>query len=81
MSIILKGIDMHPKFVRTYRIYPNGDVVELANDGMRKSDEVYEAIQIPKGHGDLIDRNQVFTYSHRDVKNLEEVPVILEEEK
>lgn len=55
MSMILKGIDMHPKFVRTYRIYPNGEVIELANDGMRKSDEVYQAIQIPKDHGDIKD--------------------------
>lgn len=42
---------------------------------------IVETIQIPNPHGDLIDRNQVFTYSHRDVKNLEEVPVILEGEE
>ena len=78
MSIIIKGVDLPKGYGHIcLEIYPNGDV-EAEWDQDSKD---YQAIQIPNPHGDLIDRNQVFAYSHRDVQNLEEVPVILEGEE
>lgn len=75
MSIIIKGVDLPNSGQIELIIRPHGKVFSKTR-GISA-----EAIQIPKGHGDLIDRNQVFTYSHRDVQNLEEVPVILEGEE
>lgn len=77
MSLILKGIDL-PSKPTQIKIYPNGIIFCANEDGIYVPK--YQAIQIPNPHGDIIDRNQVFTYSHRDVQNLEEVPVILEAE-
>lgn len=52
MSIILKGIDLPKGYGHIHlEIYPNGDV-EAEWDQDSKD---YRAIQIPKGHGRLID--------------------------
>lgn len=74
MSIIIKGVDLPSKVDLDY--HDN----HLVLGGICYALDVDQLVQIPKKHGDLIDRNQVFTYSHRDVQNLEEVPVILEGE-
>lgn len=74
MSIIIKGVDLPNSGQIELIIRPHGKVFSKTR-GISA-----EAIQIPKGHGDIIDRKQIFTYSHRDVQNLEEVPVILEGE-
>lgn len=75
MSIIIKGVDLPRKVDLDY--HDN----HLVLGGICYALDVDQLVQIPKDHGYIIDRNQVFTYSHRDVQNLEEVPVILEEEK
>lgn len=78
MSIILKGIDLPKEGEKiTLAIFHDGDIVSYKYWLPKEA----KAVQIPKGHGDIIDRNQVFTYSHRDVQNLEEVPVILKGEE
>ncbi len=81
MSFIVKGIDLpKDKDCINLSIYSNGYVYGQAENGFYFRINA-DAIQIPNPHGDIIDRNQVFTYSHRDVKNLEEVPAILEGEE
>lgn len=68
MSIILKGIDS-PKMGECRRIviYDNGDVVvneeRWGEDGYKHYKTFYdvEAIQIPKGHGRLIDADALET--------------------
>ena len=83
MSIIIKGVDLPEKGetlilkIKGSRIYQEYPRYKFQPTRIKDA----EAIQIPNPHGDLIDRKQVFTYSHRDVKNLEEVPVILEGEE
>lgn len=78
MSIIIKGVDLPNCSNEDCIVVIRKDRAEVWQTGFKE--RTVKAIQIPNPHGDLIDRNQVFTYSHRDVKNLEEVPVILEEE-
>lgn len=83
MSIILKGINM-PRNGECHHItiYDNGNTYITTSNVLYETDRKdAETIQIPNPHGDIIDRNQVFTYSHRDVQNLEEVPVIMEGEE
>ena len=73
MSIILKGIDM-PKMGETKRIvlYDNGQIV-VDEDGWdedggrcyRTSYDV-QAIQIPKGHGRLIDKDELLSHLKKD---------------
>ena len=66
MSLILKGIDM-PQMGETKRIvlYDNGDIVVNEEgwdeDGCRcyKTSYDVQAIQIPKGHGRLIDADKL----------------------
>ena len=58
MSIILKGIDLPKEGLTTnINILSNGDIYVSAFDGKRTNYEVLRnsAIQIPKGHGRLID--------------------------
>lgn len=50
MSIILKGIDL-PKDIDEFRLIINGRSIAI---------EPTEAIQIPKGHGRLIDADALF---------------------
>ena len=56
MSIILKGIDL-PKDGKPIRlvITSSGDVVEVWRDGLEKAYHPNSVVQIPKGHGRLID--------------------------
>ena len=75
MSIIIKGVDLPRKVDLDY--HDN----HLVLGGICYALDVDQLVQIPNPHGDLIDKNQVFTYSHRDVQNLEEVPVILKGEE
>ena len=67
MSMILKGIDL-PKMGEGRRIviYDNGDVVVneegWGEDGYKHYRTSYDvkAIQIPKGHGRIIDEDEAF---------------------
>ena len=79
MSIIIKGVDLPKCSNEDCIVVIRKDKAEVWQTGFKE--RTVEAIQIPNPHGDLIDRKQVFTYSHRDVQNLEEVPVILEGEE
>ena len=77
MSIILKGIDLPKEKEIIMKIRPNGCVV--GEDEL--STFATKAIQIPKGHGRIIDASTVFTYSAADEKLLAEAPTILEAEE
>lgn len=93
MSIILKGIDMTSdgKPIRLV-ITSNGDVVEVWRDGLAKAYHPNCAIQIPKGHGRLIDEIEVKkaqfiindqwgSYPVISLGNLHCAPTILEAEE
>ena len=87
MSLILEGIDL-PKKGETKRIvlYGDGQTVldedKWGEDGAMTNETSYgiKAIQIPKGHGDIIDRNDVFTYCQWDEDALNEVMPLLKSE-
>lgn len=55
MSLILKGIDMpkHTEYI-TLKVYTDG-TIERVNITSTELDKDAKAIQIPKGHGRLID--------------------------
>ena len=80
MSIILKGIDLPGEGESIHvLITSNGNFGIVSNKnvdiGFRK------AIQIPKGHGRLIDANKIFTYNHWEEQAVNEAPIILEAEE
>lgn len=74
MSIILKGIDMPKTGERVYaEIRPSGEVEYIAvtygKDYTRSAKvERTNAIQIPKGHGRLIDADALVTVFKEDAK-------------
>lgn len=58
MSLILKGIDIPKEYTRVIAITPNGEVWQI--NPIRKNERLEaEAIQIPKGHGRLIDGDKL----------------------
>lgn len=61
MSIILKGIDMpETNEIRMIAINSNGKVFfNTVKDGVSDKTEMSQAIQIPKGHGRLIDADKL----------------------
>lgn len=61
MSFIVKGIDLPKEYTQAIAITPNGEVWQVNPIGKNERLEA-QAIQIPKGHGDIIDREDVFTY-------------------
>ncbi len=75
MSLMLKGIDL-PKDTEGISITFH------TADGWRETHifDVTQAIQIPKGHGDIIDRKDVFTYCKWDEDALNEVTPLLKSE-
>lgn len=78
MSIILKGIDL-PKTneIRMVAINSNGKVFfNTVKDGTPDKTKKSQAIQIPKGHGRLIDANKYLYYG-----DLVDEPTILEAEE
>lgn len=78
MSIILKGIDL-PKTneIRMVAINSNGKVFfNTVKDGIPDKTKISQAIQIPKGHGRLIDANKYLYYG-----DLVDEPTILEAEE
>ena len=95
MSIILEGIDL-PKHGETKRIvlYDNGDIV-VDEDGWDEDGNRYyrttydiQAIQIPNGHGNLKDENEIKKNSIDDGYDLyvswtdiDNAPSILESEE
>jgi hypothetical protein len=87
MSIILKGIDIHPKDFKLYLIAPNGEVIEINQKGMPKDGNIYQAIQIPKGHGRLIDIDALIDKSEPKnwngiwMNDIIDAPTILEAEE
>ena len=79
MSFILKGIDLPKEYTLVIAITPNGEVWQVNPIGKNERLEA-EAIQIPKGHGDIIDREDVFTYCQWDEDALNEVTPLLKSE-
>ncbi len=61
MSIILKGIDMpEANEIRMIAIKSNGEIFfNTVKDGVPDKTEMSQAIQIPKGHGRLIDADKL----------------------
>ena len=55
MSIILKGVDMPQKLYTDIRIYKDGRIKKIIGENTMVSyNENVQAIQIPKGHGDIV---------------------------
>lgn len=78
MSIILKGIDMpETNEIRMIAINSNGKVFfNTVKDGIPDKTKISQAIQIPKGHGRLIDADKYLYYG-----DLVYEPTILEAEE
>ena len=91
MSLILKGIDIPKKGTIKLEIEPNGTVWAEGKDWQSYTES---AIQIPKGHGKVIDGGWVkynlenysdlpTKYLHMDLvrEAIEDAPTILESEE
>lgn len=78
MSIILKGIDLpETNEIRMVAINSSGKVFfNTVKDGTPDKPKTSQAIQIPKGHGRLIDADQYLYYG-----DLVDEPTILEAEE
>ena len=78
MSIILKGIDLPEKNMKVVYLFPNGaeELVVLDADSRATAGRPIQAIQIPKGHGRLIDADKYLYYG-----DLVDEPTILEAEE
>ena len=83
MSIILKGIDLpETNEIRMVAINSNGKVFfNTVKVGTPDKTKISQAIQIPKGHGRLVDADKIFTYSHWEEQAVSEAPTILEAEE
>ena len=83
MSIILKGIDLpETNEIRMVAINSNGKVFfNTVKEGTPDKTKISQAIQIPKGHGRLVDADKIFTYSHWEEQAVNEAPTILEAEE
>ena len=83
MSVILKGIDLPGvNEIRMVAINSNGEIFfNTVKDGTPDKTKKSHAIQIPKGHGRLIDADKIFTYSHWEEQAVSEAPTILEAEE
>lgn len=79
MSFIVKGIDLPKEYTQVIAITPNGEVWQVNPIGKNERLEA-QAIQIPKDHGDIIDREDVFTYCQWDEDALNEVTPLLKSE-
>lgn len=78
MSIILKGIDLpETNEIRMIAINSNGEAFfNIVKDGIPDKTKISQAIQIPKGHGRLIDADKYLYYG-----DLIDEPTILEAEE
>ena len=65
MSIILKGIDLPKDYTQVIAITQNGEVWQINIIGKNERLEA-EAIQIPKGHGRLIDKDELLSHLKKD---------------
>ena len=97
MSIILKGINLPEKNMRVICLFPNGaeELVVLDADSGAIAGRPIQAVQIPKGHGRLIDADKIDydEFWHREgqgftiavcqgaEKIIDEQPTILEAEE
>ena len=85
MSIILKGIDI-PKEGEWLEVIIKPtkevivDTIRYRDNALLKT-EYDSVIQIPKGHGRLIDADKIFTYGHWEEQAVNEAPTILEAEE
>ena len=81
MSLILKGIDLPSKDKSPLVITVWADGVVCSVDSNGGIEETTSAIQIPKGHGRIIDASKVYCYNYWEEQNLDEAPTILEAEE
>ncbi len=79
MSLILEGIDLPKEYTQVIAITPNGEVWQVNPISKNERLEA-QTIQIPKDHGDIIDREDVFTYCQWDEDALNEVTPLLKSE-
>lgn len=82
MSIILKGIDIE-KYSQVVIIHPSGKVYKYDGGWRIDNNTPYQAIQISKGHGRLIDADMVDTWGWEKPceDKLDNAPTILEAEE
>ena len=87
MSLIIKGIDLPNKGYLTeitdvtIRQFADGKIqIEIPKTSMPYY-RLYEAIQISKPHGRIIDAGKVYCYNFWEEQNLDEAPTILEAEE
>ena len=82
MSLILKGIDMpmETDYLRLALLRSGRDNEVLVFDDETNA-LIGQAIQIPKGHGRIIDAGKVYCYNFWEEQNLDEAPTILEAEE
>ena len=87
MSIILKGVDLpEVNEIRMIAINSNGKVFfNTVKDGTPDKTKISQAIQISKGHGRLIDRDDIYI-GRWDIdsdlaEQIQNAPTILEAEE
>ena len=87
MSIVLKGIDMpETNEIRMIAINSNGEAFfNTVKDGTPDKTKISQAIQIPKGHGRLIDSDDIYI-GRWDIdsdlaEQIQTAPTILEAEE
>lgn len=83
MSLILKGIDLPKDKLISIDIYPDGSI--YTGFPIPRNQVQAKAIQIPKGHGNIIDRNDI-EIGRWDIdtdlaEQLLNAPIILESEE
>ena len=92
MSLILKGINLPEEGTLTFRITRYGKAYEITNGNYYIKGTETEAIQIPKGHGRLIDADALelekeveladdWKTAHEIANCVKYAPTILEEER
>ena len=80
MSIILKGLDIE-KYSQAIIIHPSGKVYKYDGDWRIDNNSPYQAIQIPKGHGNIIDGSKAVVTETIDGYYEITAPTILEAEE
>lgn len=92
MSLILEGIDLPEKNMKVVCLFPNGAEELVVLDSGATAGRPIHTIQIPKGHGRLIDDRLIpyidLNEGNNEIKvfatfreNIKRVPTILEAEE
>lgn len=87
MIIILKGIDLPQKLYTDIRIYKDGRIKKIIGENIMISfNKNVQVIQIPKGHGTLIDADKLLNDLYENYEfgtewMINHAPTILEAEE